>query len=54
MPAHQVKLLLGKVPSPAMVARFGLEPYQPIIDSVKTGDIAAFERGFAALMGHFL
>lgn len=40
--ALQVQLLLGRLPSPALVAAHGLQQYEPIIIAMRNGDIKLF------------
>jgi nuclear mRNA export protein PCID2/THP1 len=49
-----VRLLLGQVPSPALLAAHGLTRYAGIVEGVRTGNVAAFTSALAAHRDAFI
>jgi hypothetical protein len=50
----QVQLLLGRLPSPALIAAHGLEQYEPIIAAMRGGDVKLFNDTMDAQQFRFI
>jgi hypothetical protein len=50
----QVQLLLGRLPSPALIAAHGLHQYEPIIAAMRSGDVKLFNDTMDAQQFRFI
>ena len=53
-PRLQVQLLLGRLPSPALIAAHGLQQYEPIIAAMRSGDVKLFNDTMDAQQFRFI
>lgn len=50
----QVQLLLGRLPSPALIAAHRLQQYEPIIQAMRSGDVRLFNDTMDAQQFRFI